>query len=297
LGLINPGDPNDPLARQFEPRDEESRIAPEDLADPIGDAPHSPIQGVIHRHPDRALLLPTLSCPVHCRFCFRRERIGGKGLNDEELDAALAYLRARTELREIILSGGEPLSLPIPKLARLMREIASLPQIATLRIHTRLPVADPKRLTSARLAALRTAKPLFLVLHCNHARELSTPTQDALAKLRAKGAILLSQTVLLKGVNDSPEVLIELFQKLLALGVMPYYLHHPDLARGTAHFRPSIAEGRRIMDELRKHLSGLAVPAYMLDLPGGKGKVPIGPDHWQAGNSVLAPDGNVVKYP
>jgi lysine 2,3-aminomutase len=297
LGLIDAADANDPLARQFEPREDEARLAPEERADPIGDLPHSPVKGVIHRHPDRALLLPTLSCPVHCRFCFRRERIGGKDLSDAELAAALAYLSARTELREIILSGGEPLALPIPRLKKLMTALDGMDQIDSLRLHTRLPIADPARLSLARIAALKTQKPLFLVLHCNHARELSPATASALGRLRAKGVILLSQTVLLKGVNDTVEALAGLLRGLLRLGVKPYYLHHPDLARGTSHFRPSVAEGRRLMRDLRQQVSGLAMPAYILDLPGGKGKVPAGPDHWREDGAVLGPDGEILPYP
>lgn len=268
--------PGDPVALQYMPQAAELLTLPEESADPIGDAAHSPVPGIVHRYPDRVLFMPVNICAVYCRFCFRRENVGPgrKMLKPAEMAAALDYIRARPEIHEVILSGGDPLMLGAERIEKLLKDIQSIPHVQTLRIHTRIPVAEPPRMTDALCDALRTEKPLYILLHVNHAQELSPAVEVALKQLRAAGCILLSQSVLLRGVNDNADALETLFRRLVARGVKPYYIHHPDMAPGTSHFRLSLKEGMALMRSLRGNLSGLCLPAYMLDIPGGHGKVP-----------------------
>ncbi len=292
--LIAAEGPDGPIARQYLPDPREAETRPEERADPIGDAAHSPVKGVVHRYGDRALLTPVMACPVHCRFCFRREAVGGPHarLNDDELAAALAYLRAHAEVWEVILSGGDPLTLPPERLGRIVAELDGIPHVRVIRIHTRLPVADPPRMRFPAAAARACRAPIYAVIHCNHASELTPAARDAFDALRAAGVHLLAQTVLLRGVNDSVEALEALMRDLVALGVMPYHLHHPDLARGTGHFRLGLEEGRDLVRRLSARVSGLCRPTYVLDIPGGHGKVPVAASHvgddgwvedWQGG--------------
>lgn len=273
--LVDPGDPKDPIARQFTPSAQEQESEPDDLVDPIGDLAHSLSECLVHRHPDRVLLVPTWACPVHCRFCFRRDRVGGKGPKPELLAQALDYIRTHPDIREVILTGGDPLMLPVKKMDGLLAELAAMAHVQTLRIHSRVPVAAPQRITPvlARLLG-RQPKPIYLVVHANHAKEITPEARAGFNRLRQAGVPLLSQSVLLKGVNDRVEVLEDLFRTLLAAGVKPYYLHHPDLVPGTGHFRLPLAEGRALMAALRPRLSGLALPVYIFDRPGGAGKIP-----------------------
>ncbi len=270
----------DPIARQFVPSAAEAEVSPQELADPIGDEFRSPVKGIVHRYPDRVLLKPLHVCPVYCRFCFRREKVGpgGEALSAEELDAALAYIRARPEIWEVILTGGDPLMLAPRRLGELLAALDAMPHVAVIRIHSRVPVADPGRVTDELIAALRPHRAgVWLAVHCNHARELTAGARSALTRLANAGLPLMAQTVLLKGVNDDVETLEQLMRALVAARVKPYYLHHPDLVRGTGHFRISITEGQALMKALRGRLSGLAQPTYVLDVPGGHGKVPVGP--------------------
>ena len=285
--------PDDPIARQFVPHPDELRHAPHEHPDPIGDDALSPLKGVVHRYQDRALLKPLLACPVYCRFCFRREHVGPDGglLSRPELAAALAWLAARPEIREVILTGGDPLMLAPSRLGAILRALDAIPHIETLRIHTRLPLATPERITPALLAALETTTPLWLVLHANHASEFTQAGRAALDRLRRAGLPLLGQSVLLAGVNDSPEALEALFRAMLAARVKPYYLHQLDPAPGTARFHVPIARGQALLRELRGRVTGLAWPTYVLDIPGGAGKVPIGPDYLGPGNTVRDPAG------
>ncbi len=282
--LIDPTDAADPIARQYVPDAAELRVTAEERSDPIGDDAFSPVKGVVHRYPDRALLKPILVCPVYCRFCFRRESVGDADgtLSAAELDDAFAYLSGRPELREIIVTGGDPLMLNATRLADLVARVAQLPHIEVLRFHSRVPVADPDRVTMAMANALRSTDTLavWVSVHVNHPRELQPAARAALKRLADAGVPLVSQSVLLKGVNDDPLVLEDLFRALIRNRVRPYYLHHPDLTRGTSHFRPSIAQGQAIMRALRGRLTGIAQPTYVLDIPGGAGKVPVGPDWW-----------------
>ena len=273
---------NDPIARQFVPSAAETEVAPDELVDPIGDEARSPVKGIVHRYPDRVLLKPVHVCPVYCRFCFRREKVGpgGEALSADELEAALAYIRADAGIWEVILTGGDPLMMAPRRLAELIAALDAIPHVAVVRVHSRVPIVDPSRVTAALVRALKpTRAALWLAVHCNHARELAADTKAALARLANAGIPLIGQTVLLKGVNDDADTLEALMRALVAARVKPYYLHHPDLVRGTGHFRVSVAQGQALMKALRGRLSGLAQPTYVLDVPGGHGKVPIGPGY------------------
>jgi len=273
------GDADDPLGRQFVPDPAELITAPHESADPIADETLSPIRGIVHRYPDRALLKPLLACPVYCRFCFRREQVGPDGgvLTEPELAACYGWLRARPAITEVILTGGDPLMLSPRRLGAILAELAAIPHVRTLRVHTRVPVADPARVTSALAAELETETPLWLVLHANHAREFTDAARAALRRIGRAGVPLLGQSVLLRGVNDSVAALEALFRAMLAARVKPYYLHQLDPAPGTARFHVPVEEGRRLLAGLRGRVTGLAWPTYVWDRPGGAGKVPLGP--------------------
>lgn len=277
--LIDPNDPADPIARQFVPDARELETHAAERDDPIGDRIKSPAPGVVHRYPDRVLLKIASVCPVYCRFCFRREMVGpanGETLSADDLAAAVAYIRATPAVWEVILTGGDPLVLSPRRIREVTEMLSAIPHVKILRWHTRVPVVDPDRVTDELIAALKaTHKTVFVGLHTNHARELTGSARTAVAKLVDAGIPLVSQTVLLKGVNDDADTLEDLMRALVELRVKPYYLHHGDLAPGTAHFRTTIAKGQKLMRELRKRLSGLALPAYVLDLPGAHGKVPL----------------------
>ncbi len=279
---------DDPIGLQYIPDPAELITAPHETSDPIADDALSPIKGVVHRYPDRALLKPLLVCPVYCRFCFRREHVGPDGglLTDEELRAAYDWFAARPAIREVILTGGDPLMLSPRRLAAIVEALSAMPHIEILRIHTRVPVAEPARITEALAAVLDTPKALWVVLHANHAREFTADARTAIRRIQAHAVPLLGQSVLLRGVNDSAEGLEGLFRAMVAARVKPYYLHQLDAAPGTARFHVPIEEGRRLLAALRGRVTGLAWPTYVLDIPGGHGKVPIGPDY-------LAPDGHV----
>jgi lysine 2,3-aminomutase len=280
--------PDDPIGLQFIPDAAELAAAPHESRDPIADDALSPIKGVVHRYPDRALLKPLLICPVYCRFCFRREHVGPGGglLSDAELQAAYDWLAARPAIREVILTGGDPLMLSPRRLASIVGALSAIPHVDILRVHTRVPVADPSLVTDALTAALRTDKAMWLVLHANHAREFTTDARAAIRRIQSAAIPVLGQSVLLHGVNDRAEVLEALFRAMLAARVKPYYLHQLDAAPGTAHFHVPIAQGRRLLAELRGRVTGLAWPTYVLDIPGGYGKVPIGPDYLAADDHV-----------
>jgi len=276
--LIDKNDPADPIACQFVPSEAEAVEGPGEEADPIGDAAHSPLPGLIHRYPDRVLLTVTNACAAYCRFCFRRTRVGhGEGLSGQALARVLDYIRAHGEVREVILSGGDPLMLSPRRLGALLDEIEAIDHVKVLRIHSRVPVVDPARMTAEMLDALTRAKPLYLLLHANHARELTPEARALCLALVRRGVVLLSQSVLLRGVNDTPESLEALLRALVESRIKPHYLHLLDHAPGTAHFRVSIEEARALLKPLQNTLSGLAQPTLMLDIPGGHGKIPIGP--------------------
>ena len=277
--LIDLTDPADPIARQFVPDLAELLVSPEERADPIGDQRLSPVKGIVHRYPDRVLLKPLHACPVYCRFCFRREQVGpeGEALTAGELATALDYIRSRREIWEVIVTGGDPFLLSPRRLSGIVGALDEIEHVKVIRFHTRVPVADPARVTPRLVAALVSETALYVAIHANHPRELTAEFAAACGRLAKSGIPLLGQTVLLKGVNDDASVLESLFRGLVATRVKPYYLHHPDLARGTSHFRVELRQGQALMRTLRGRVSGLCQPGYVLDLPGGFGKVPVGP--------------------
>ena len=277
--LIDPANSADPIAAQFVPNGAELKIARDERTDPIGDAHWSPIPGIVHRYPDRVLLKPTLLCPVYCRFCFRREVVGKRPvmLDQSALASAFDYIRRRPEIWEIIVTGGDPFVLAPRRLAEIVHTLDRISHVAVIRFHTRVPIVDPSRVKPALVRALAAEKAVYVVVHANHPRELTPRAREALTQLSRAGIPLLSQTVLLRGVNDDAAVLEALFRGLVAMRVKPYYLHHADLAPGTAHFRTGIAAGQQLVRSLRGRISGLCQPTYVLDIPGGYGKVPIAP--------------------
>jgi lysine 2,3-aminomutase len=279
--LIDATDPADPIARQFVPTVAELSEAPNEDPDPIGDDRYSPVPGIVHRYPDRVLLKLLHTCPVYCRYCFRRERVGTtkKPLSDEEIAAAIEYVRDRPEVWEAILTGGDPFILSPRRLKDTVRALDAIDHLGVIRIHTRVPIVDPARINGALIDAMQAEKAVYVVIHCNHARELSPPAVMAIRRIIDAGIPVLSQSVLLKGVNDDAPTLEALFRSLVRARVKPYYLHHPDRAPGTQHFRPSLKRGRTLVDSLRGNVSGLCQPTYVLDIPGGHGKVPVGIEH------------------
>ncbi len=302
--LIEAGDADDPMARQFVPDARELDARPEENVDPIGDDRFSPVEGVVHRYPDRVLLKLINACAVYCRFCFRRERVGpGKGaLSAHALRAALDYIGSTPQIWEVILTGGDPLLLSARRLAAVLNALCDIPHVKVLRVHTRLPVAAPDRVTAMLVRALgapiRKGKASFVVLHANHPRELAPAVRAACARVINAGIPMLSQTVLLRGVNDDVETLSALMRALVECRIKPYYLHHADLAPGTAHFRTTIAEGQALMRTLHGRVSGLCQPSYVLDIPGGYGKSPIGPSYLSADASAVEDfNGRMHAYP
>ena len=303
--LVDPADPADPIARQFVPDPRELLASPQDLADPIGDGAHSPCEGLVHRYPDRVLLKLVAACPVYCRFCFRREMVGaakGGMLAAPAFAAALDYIRARPAIWEVILTGGDPLALSPRRLKAAIAAIAAIDHVKIVRLHTRVPVAAPDLATPELIDALQAAGvTTWVAVHANHPRELNDVSRAKLAMFVDAGIQLVSQTVLLRGVNDDPAVLAALMRGFVEARVKPYYLHHPDLAPGVGHFRLPVEEGRRIVADMLRQVSGLARPAYVLDIPGGYGKVPLmgaavtagaGPGQWLAED----PAGRVHDY-
>jgi lysine 2,3-aminomutase len=284
IDLIDTGDAHDPIARQFVPDERELEFRHEENADPIGDDAHTPVPGVVHRYPDRVLLKIVNACAVYCRFCFRREMVGpGRGaLTGKALAAALDYIARTPQIWEVILTGGDPLLLPPRRLKDVITRLTAIEHVKVVRLHTRIPVAAPQRVTAALLRALRTNKATFMVLHANHARELTEEARAACARVIDVGIPMLSQSVLLRGINDDAETLGALMRALVECRIKPYYLHQADLAPGTAHLRTSIIEGQALLRALHGRYSGLCQPHYVLDIPGGHGKSPIGPAYLSA---------------
>jgi lysine 2,3-aminomutase len=302
--LIDPSNPADPIARQFVPTAAELHHLLEESGDPIGDRVHMPVKGIVHRYPDRVLLKPSHVCPVYCRFCFRREMVGpgGEALSPAELDAAYDYIRAHPAIFEVVVTGGDPLMLSPRRLAAMVATLSAIPHLGVIRFHTRVPIVAPERIDEALLAALESEKGLFVVLHANHPRELTAAAAAAIRRLNRAGIALLSQSVLLKGVNDDSATLEQLLRRLVTLRVKPYHLNQGDLAPGTSHFRTTIEAGQAVIAALRGRVSGLCQPTYVLDLPGGHGKVPIGPSYLRRtedGDAWLVTDyqGVTHRYP
>jgi lysine 2,3-aminomutase len=288
--LIDPDDPNDPIARQYIPSADELVAQPGESADPIGDHAHSPVEGIVHRYPDRVLFKLVHVCAVYCRFCFRREMVGpGRetALSQRKYQNALEYIRARNEIWEVILTGGDPLMLSPRRLAEIMADLAAIDHVKIIRLHTRVPVADPKRIDDEMVAALRVNDATtWVALHANHPRELTDNARAACARMIDAGIPMVSQSVLLRGVNDNAATLEALMRAFVECRIKPYYLHHGDLAPGTAHLRTTLEHGQQLMRALRGRVSGLCQPDYVLDIPGGHGKAPVGPSYLSDADSL-----------
>ncbi len=300
LELIDPLDPGDPIGRQFTPSEAELEILPSESGDPIGDFTHSPAEGIVHRYPDRCLLKLNHACAVYCRFCFRREMVGPDGLrplSSVQLNAAMAYVAERPDIWEVIVTGGDPFILSPRRLADAMTRLAAIPHVKVVRFHTRVPAVAPEMVTGALVEALKAeGKAVYVALHANHARELTAEARAACARIVDAGIPMLGQTVLLRGVNDDPETLTALMRAMVETRIKPYYLHHPDLAPGTSHLRVEIEDGQAILRAMRGAVSGLCQPTYILDIPGGYGKVPVGPEYLSDG-AVEDPAGRRHAYP
>ena len=279
--LIDKSNPDDPIAKQFIPSIEELHIAANEQSDPIGDNLHTTVKGIVHRYPDRCLLMVVHVCPVYCRFCFRREKVGSSSetLTPDELEQALAYIESHKEIWEVILTGGDPFILKPSLLKKIFTRLNTIDHVDVIRIHTRVPVVESCRINADMIAAMKGNKPAYVVLHANHPNEFTPAAISACSALIDAGIPMLSQTLLLKNINDNIETLSALMRCFIKHRIKPYYLHHGDLARGTQHFRVSISQGQQLMKQLRGRFSGLCQPTYVLDIPGGHGKVPIGPNY------------------
>ena len=303
FGLIDPNDPDCPIRRQVVPRIEESYTAPDEMLDPCGEDSNMPVPGLVHRYPDRVLLLVTDRCASYCRYCTRSRVVSGAGEQEltVDMEGAFSYLEQHPEVRDVLLSGGDPLLLSDAKLNTILTRLRQIPNIEFIRIGTRVPIFLPQRITPELVAMLKKHHPLWMSVHSNHPKELTHEVRQALERLADAGIPLGNQSVLLKGVNDRSEILKELFHKLLLCRVRPYYLYQCDLITGSAHLRTTIREGQEIMEQLRGHTTGYAVPTYVVDGPGGGGKIPIGPSYivGMADDRVILKNykGDVYEYP
>ncbi len=281
FNLIDPEDPEDPIRRQVIPRIEETWDDPEEMADPCGEDGRMPVPGLVHRYPDRVLFLVTDRCASYCRYCTRSRVVSGVGEQELHTDheAAFRYLEKHTEVRDVLLSGGDPLLFSDAKLEAILARLRAIPHIEFLRIGSRVPIFLPQRITPELCRMLQRYHPLWLSIHTNHPRELTTEVREALGRLADHGVPLGNQSVLLRGVNDDAEVMKSLVHKLLMCRVRPYYLYQCDLIQGSSHLRTSVQAGVDIIEQLRGHTTGYAVPQFVIDAPGGGGKVPVNPDY------------------
>lgn len=301
--LLNSKNISEAIKKQYSIDEREYLIRPEEELDPIGDDVYTKCKGVIHRYNDRALFLPRTDCLVQCRFCFRKWKLPEikSELSYEEIETALNYFRSHQELWEIILTGGEPLLTNKEKLNYILKKIYEIPHIKIIRIHSRAVIVQPDFIDDEMIKILSSYKPLYLVIHCNHPDEITDKVSFKLNTLSDNGIVLLSQSALLKGINNNSEILEQLFKKLIESRVKPYYLHHCDLVPGTYHFRTSIKEGQEILKDIRGKVSGICWPTYVLDIPKGFGKVPLGPFYYKKdayGNTIITDyKGNEHSYP
>lgn len=279
--LMDSTDTNCPIRRQAVPLSAEFRKYPHEMVDPCAEDRDSPVPGLVHRYSDRCLFIATEQCAMYCRHCTRRRLVGGKSLSifSKRIDAAVEYIRANKKIRDCLISGGDPFMLEDVQLEEIIKKISSLPNIEFLRLGTRIPVTLPMRITEQLVAMLKKYKPLWISIHFNHPREITNRSRKALELLADNGFPLGSQTVLLKGINDRPSIMKKLMQQLLTARVRPYYIYQCDLAKGTAHFRTPVTAGINIIEKLRGFTSGYAVPTYVIDAPGGGGKIPVGPNY------------------
>ena len=303
FNLIDPADENCPIRRQVIPRLEEAHTAPWEMSDPCGEDSHSPVPGLVHRYPDRVLFLVTDRCAAYCRYCTRSRLVSNAAGYDfhPEFDRQLQYIREHPEVRDVLLSGGDPLLFSDERLEYLLSRLRAIQHVEFLRIGTRIPIFLPQRITPEFCATLKQFHPLFISIHANHPRELTTEARDALGLLADAGIPLGNQSVLLKHVNDDVTVMTALVQKLLLCRVKPYYIYQCDLIAGSAHLRASVRQGLRIMEGLRGHTTGYAVPQYVIDAPGGGGKVPVNPDYILSRNGdrvvIRNFEGRIFEYP
>jgi lysine 2,3-aminomutase len=303
FNLIDAADENCPIRIQVVPRVQETHVAPWEMSDPCGEDSHSPVPGLVHRYPDRVLFLVTDRCAAYCRYCTRSRLVSNASGYDfhPEFDRQIEYVRQHTEIRDVLLSGGDPLLLNDEKLEFLLARLRAIPHLEFLRIGTRIPVFLPQRITPALCAMLKKYHPLFVSIHSNHPRELTTEVREGLGRLADAGIPLGNQSVLLRHVNDDAVTMRALVQKLLMCRVKPYYLYQCDLITGSAHLRASVRKGLEIMESLRGHTSGYAVPQYVIDAPGGGGKVPINPEYVLSHNNdrvvIRNFEGRVFEYP
>ena len=302
FNLIDPADENCPIRRQVIPRIEETQVADWEMSDPCGEDSHSPVPGLVHRYPDRVLFLVTDRCAAYCRYCTRSRLVSNASGYDfhPEFDRQIEYIRNHPEIRDVLLSGGDPLLFSDDKLENLLKQLRAIPHVEFLRIGTRIPIFLPQRITPELCAMLKKYHPLFMSIHTNHPRELTTEVRDALARLAEAGIPLGNQSVFLKHVNDDLTTMRALVQKLLMCRVKPYYLYQCDLISGSAHLRASVRKGIEIMDGLRGHTTGYAIPQYVIDAPGGGGKVPINPEYILSRNKdrivIRNFEGKVFEY-
>ncbi|MBI2496061.1 MAG: KamA family radical SAM protein [Candidatus Omnitrophica bacterium] len=279
--LMDPDDPTCPIRRQAVPVEDEYRLSPNDMIDPLGEDSHMPVPGLVHRYPDRVLLLVVEVCSMYCRFCTRSRVVGtsagfSKAAN---IDHAIDYIRAHRKIRDVLISGGDPLTLSDERLDEVLTKLKAIPHVEFVRIGTRNPVTLPYRVTDALCDVLRKHKPVWMSLHFNHPKEVTPPVRRACGMLADSGVPLGSQTVLMKGINDRPAIMKRLFHELLKIRVRPYYIYQCDPVKGTAHFRTPVSTGIQIIEKLRGHTSGYAVPAFVVDGPGGGGKIPLMPNY------------------
>jgi lysine 2,3-aminomutase len=300
---MDPINPNCPIRRQAIPRIEECHLSKNDMVDPCGEDKDSPVPGLIHRYPDRVLLLVTDQCAVYCRYCTRRRLVGSneRSITQGNFEEVLKYLKSHRKVRDVLLSGGDPLLLENERLEEILSRLRALPHIELLRIGTRAPVTLPQRITGGLVRMLKRYHPLMISIHFTHPKEITDAVKRACNELADGGIPLGSQTVLLKGINDKPYIMKKLVQELLKIRVRPYYIYQCDLATGTEHFRTSVATGIQIIEKLRGHTTGYAVPTYVVDAPGGGGKIPVEPDYVMSrgkGKIVLRNyEGKVFEYP
>ncbi len=282
LTLMDANDPECPIRRQAVPSKDEFVFGPKEFVDPCAEDRDAPVSGLVHRYPDRVLLLATEQCAMYCRHCTRRRLVGEKearALNEKTLDTAVSYIKSNRKIRDVLISGGDPLMLEDDELESILLKIKSISHVEFVRIGTRVPVTLPQRITPDLIELLKKFTPLWISIHFNHPREISRRCKAACDMLVDAGIPLGSQTVLLKGVNDRPYVMKKLMHELLKVRVRPYYIYQCDPVRGTAHFRTPVAVGINIIDKLRGFTSGYAVPTYVVDAPGGGGKIPVSPNY------------------
>ena len=303
VSLMDPSNPNCPIRRQAVPRIEECHLSKNDMVDPCGEDKNSPVSGLVHRYPDRVLLLVTDQCATYCRYCTRRRLVGSneRPITQGNFEEVLKYLRTHKKVRDVLLSGGDPLLLENERLEEILSRLRMIPHIELLRIGTRAPVTLPQRITVGLVRMLKKYHPLMISIHFTHPKEITDAVRRACNDLADGGIPLGSQTVLLKGINDKPNVMKKLVHELLKIRVRPYYIYQCDLATGTEHFRTSVATGIQIIEKLRGHTTGYAIPTYVIDAPGGGGKIPIEPEYViskEKGKLVLRNyEGQVFEYP